>query len=121
MNEILYKYNNKINDSYMYSYIEECMNDMEELIDLIKKYNNKNIFLLGYYNPNDDTNLDKFIIDTNDILKKISNEKNINFINLYNIFNNNKHLIYNGNNYYPNQDGYKLIANEIIKMLNFSK
>ena len=34
-----------------------------------------------------------------------------------NIFNNNKHLIYNENNYYPNQDGYKLIANAVKKQL----
>ena len=121
INEILYKYNNEVNESYMYSYIEECMNDMKELINLIKKYNNKKIVILGYYNPKDNTKLDKFIINANNELEKISNEEKINFISLYNIFKNNKHLIYNSNNYYPNQDGYKLIANEIIKMLNFSK
>lgn len=121
MNEILYKYNNEINESYMYSYIEEITNDMKKLIKLIKKYNNKKIFILGLYNSKEDTTLNKYIIDANNHLKKISDKENINFINLYDIFKNNKHLIYNSNNYYPNHDGYKLIANKIIKMLNFSK
>lgn len=121
MNEILYKYSSNVNDGYMYSYIDECMNDMVELIELITKLNNKNIYLLGFYNPINDVRLDKFIKYSNDKLIEICNNNNITYVNLYDIFKSNKHMIYNLNNYYPNQDGYKLIANEIIKMLNFSK
>lgn len=120
MNEILYKYSSDVNDGYMYSYIDECMNDLNKLMKTIRKLNNKDIYLLGYYNPTKDKRLDKFIKYANNNLLEICNEYKLNYINLYNIFKNNKHLIYNLNNHYPNQDGYKLIANEIIKSLNLS-
>lgn len=118
MNEIMYKYSSNINDGYMYSYIDECMNDIKILLNKIKKLNNKDIYLLGYYNPTTDLSLDKFIKYSNNKLIDICKEYEIKFINLHNIFKNNKHLIYNQKNYYPNQDGYKLIANQILKEIN---
>ena len=121
MNEILYKYGNHVNDGYMYSYIDECISDLNKLMKIITKLNNKDIFLLGFYNPTDDNELDEFIKYTNNKIKDLFSNYKINYVDTYNIFNNNKHLIYNKNNYYPNQDGYKLIANSIKNKLNFSK
>ena len=120
MNEILYKYSNNVNDGYMYSYIDECINDLNKLIKTIRKLNNKDIYLLGYYNTTKDKRLDKFIKYANNNLLEICSEYKLNYVNLYDIFKNNKHLIYNLYNHYPNQDGYKLIANEIIKSLKIS-
>ena len=114
LNEILYKYNN---NAYLYDYIDSYINDMEKLINLIKKYNNKTIFVLGYYNPTNYIDLDKYVIYSNNKLASLCSKEKVNYVNLYDIFNNNKKLIYNINNYYPNQEGYKLIANEIIKKL----
>ena len=116
-NEILYKYSNNTNMSYMYDYIDNYIEDMNILIKLIRKYNNKKIFILEYYNPINHQELDKYIIYANDKLIKLCNNQKINYVDLYNIFKNNKNLIYNINNSYPNSDGYKLIANEIIKKL----
>lgn len=121
MNEILYKYGNHINDGYMYSYIDECISDLNKLIKIITKLNNKDIFLLGFYNPTDDDELNDFTKYTNNKIKNLCSDYKISYIDTYSIFNNNKHLIYNENNYYPNQDGYKLIANSIKNKLNFSK
>ncbi len=114
LNEILYKYEN---NTYLYDYIDSYINDMEKLINLIKRYNNKTIFILGYYNPTNYIDLDKYIIYSNNKLISLCSKEKVNYVNLYDIFNNNKKLIYNINNYYPNQEGYKLIANEIIKKL----
>ena len=114
LNEILYKYKN---NAYLYDYIDSYINDMEKLINLIKRYNNKTIFILGYYNPTNYIDLDKYIIYSNNKLISLCSKEKVNYVNLYDIFNNNKKLIYNINNYYPNQEGYKLIANEIIKKL----
>ena len=116
LNEILYKYNNT-NKAYLYDYIDSYINDMKKLIKLIKKYNNKTIFVIGYYNPTNYKDLDKYIIYSNDKLISICSEENVNYVNIYNIFKNNNKLIYNINNYYPNKEGYKLISNEIIKKL----
>lgn len=118
MNEILYKYSNHVNNGYMYSYIDECISDLNKLLKIITKLNNNNIFLLGYYNPTDDNELDEFIKYTNNKIITLCNNYKINYIDTYNIFNSNKHMIYSQNNYYPNQDGYKLIANAVKSKLN---
>jgi len=121
MNEILYKYGNHVNDGYMYSYIDECINDLSKLFKIITKLNNNDIFIIGYYNPTDDNELDEFIKYTNKKVIDLCNKYNIDYIDTYIIFNNNKHLIYNENNYYPNQDGYKLIANAVKNQLKLNK
>ena len=118
MNEILYKYSNHVNNGYMYSYIDECISDMDKLLKIITKLNKNNIFLLGFYNPNDDLELDDFIKYTNNKISILCNKYKVNYIDTYGIFNNNKHMIYCKNNYYPNQDGYKLIANAVKSKLN---
>lgn len=118
MNEILYKYTNHVNNGYMYSYIDECISDLNKLLKIITKLNNNDIFLIGYYNPTDDNELDEFIKYTNNKIITLCNNYKINYIDTYNIFNNNKHMIYSKNNYYPNQDGYKLIANAVKSKLN---
>ena len=117
LNEILYKYSNNTNMSYMYDYIDSYIKDMNKLLELIGKYNNRTIFILGYYNPINHQELDKYIIYANDKLINLCNKNKINYVDLYNIFKNNNNLIYNINNSYPNSDGYKLIANEILKKL----
>ena len=121
MNEILYKYSNHVNNGYMYSYIDECISDMDKLLKIITKLNNNDIFLLGYYNPTNDLELDNFIKYTNNKISILCNNYKINYIDTYNIFNNNKHMIYSKNNYYPNQDGYKLIANAVKNKLKLDK
>lgn len=117
MNEIIYKYNDKINSGYMYEYIDDLINDLEILLNKITKLNKNKIFLLSLYNPKENKELDKYIKYTNNKIINLLNNYNITYIDTYKIFNNNKHLIYNKNNYYPNQDGYKLIAKEIIKKI----
>ena len=93
-----------------YRYIDELISYINNLLNIIKKISNSKIYLLGYYNPTDNIELDKYIKYANNKLKNINN---VIYIDLYDIFKNNKHLIYN--NIYPNNDGYKLIANKIIK------
>ena len=101
----------------MYDYIDSYIKDMNELLKLIKKYNSKTIFILGYYNPINHQELDKYIIYANDKLINLCNKNKTNYVDLYNIFKNNNNLIYNINNSYPNSDGYKLISKEILKKL----
>ena len=52
LNELLYKLQNENLDSYqMYKYIDNLIEDIDDLIDIIKKYCKEDIFILGYYNP----------------------------------------------------------------------
>lgn len=117
MNEIMYKYNDKISAGYMYEYIDDLIKDLDILLKKLTKLNKNKIFLLSLYNPQENKELDKYIRYANNKIINLLNIYSITYIDTYNIFNNNKHLIYNKNNYYPNQDGYKLIAKEIIKKL----
>ena len=116
-NEIMYKYKNNTNTSYMYNYIDSYIKDMEKLIIMLRKYNNKKIYVLGYYNSSNNNDINKYIIYANDKLIKICTDKNTYYVNLYDIFKNNKKLIYNINTSFPNEEGYKLIANEILKSI----
>lgn len=116
-NELLYKYSND-NMSYTYNYIDSYINDMEKLINLIKEYNNKTIFILGYYNPTDNKELDKYVIYANDKLINLCDKEKVNYMDLYSIFDNNKKMINYVNNLYPNSEGYKLISNKIIKKIS---
>lgn len=107
LDEIYTKY---LTNELDYRYIDELISYINNLLNIIKKISNSKIYLLGYYNPTDNIELDKYIKYANNKLKNINN---VIYIDLYDIFKNNKHLIYN--NIYPNNDGYKLIANKIIK------
>ena len=112
LNEILEIINRNYNDTVTYIEIDKVIKKVEYLIYTIKKYNNSDIYILGYYNPYEKNN-DK-IIYANDKLMKLSTVKQINYINLYDLFNGNKHLFIN-NNMYPLKDGYILIGKEIVK------
>lgn len=122
LNEILYKLNNKdYNDYTMYEYIDELMIDYEELIDTIKRYCKEDIMILGYYNPFiNKLNYDianNIIVYANNKLIELCKKEDIYYIDLYNLFKNNGKVFININSYYPNTDGYKLISNQIIEII----
>ena len=118
LNEVLYKLQNeKLNSYEMYSYIDTIINDIDELIDIIKRYCKEDIFILGYYNPFDSIEIDNYIKYANNKLIDISKQEDIIFVDLYNIFKNKKNIFTNPQNYYPNIDGYKLISQEIINQI----
>ena len=59
-----------------YKYIDEFLFDIEELLKLIRRYNNDKIYFLGYYNKN------KYFSYINKELKKICKDNKINYINV---------------------------------------
>ncbi len=113
LNEIYNKYNTDKRD--LYNYIDEIIYNVDYLLNLIRKINQNSIYFLGFYNAVNSKELDKYIEYANNKLIKTCNKYNVKYVDLYNLFKNNKHLIYNINNIYPNKDGYKLISNEILK------
>lgn len=115
-NEIMYKLNSSDEDYLIYNYIDGLMEDIDVLIDKIKKYCKEDIFVIGYYNPysydNSNYNIIKY---ANSKLINICNEEGIYYIDTYNMFNDGNVVIYKNN--YPSYDGYKLISNSIIKII----
>lgn len=125
LNEILYKLeNDSIDDYVMYEYIDELTEDIRELIKLTKKYCKKDIMILGYYNPFanrasfENKKINNIIIYANNKLMNMCDEEDLYYIDLYNLFKSNKKVFTSIKSYYPNSDGYKLISEEIINILD---
>ena len=103
MNDLLNKKN------ITYEYVDQLLVDIEKLFNLIRKYNKDRIDFLSFYNI---INNKEIINYTNNKIKKICKENNINFIDISDL--NNYILL----NIYPTNDGYTYITNQI---LNFTK
>lgn len=92
-----------------YEYVDELLIDIENLFVLIRKYNKDRIDFLSFYNI---INNKQLIDYTNNKIKKICKENNINYIDISEL---NSYILKGS---YPTNDGYIYITNQI---LNFTK
>ena len=111
MQELYYKTNT--NDTNIYTYIDKMLEDTEELFTLIRKNNNKKIYMLGYYNTKN-TNQDLFNY-ANIKLKEICQKNKITYIDTQSIFYKNTTYFENPNSFNPNLQGYYKIYEKIIE------
>ena len=111
MQELYYKINT--NDTNIYTYIDKMLEDTEELFTLIRKNNNKKIYMLGYYNTKS-TNQDLFNY-ANIKLKEICQKNKITYIDTQSIFYKNTTYFENPNSFNPNLQGYYKIYEKIIE------
>ena len=111
MQELYYKINT--NDTNIYTYIDKMLEDTEELFTLIRKNNNKKIYMLGYYNTKN-TNQDLFNY-ANIKLKEICQKNKITCIDTQSIFYKNTTYFENPNSFNPNLQGYYKIYEKIIE------
>ena len=111
MQELYYKINT--NDTNIYTYIDKMLEDTEELFTLIRKNNNKKIYMLGYYNTKK-TNQDLFNY-ANIKLKEICQKNKITYIDTQSIFYKNTTYFENPNSFNPNLQGYYKIYEKIIE------
>lgn len=121
LDEIIYKLGNIFNDSNVYSYIDEVMEDMNKLLSLIKEYCKEDIIVLGYYLPilySNDENSRQYIEYANKKLEDLCNFYSIHFIKLDTIMHNNSEYLPNPLDFHPSKVGYEATANEIIKKIN---
>lgn len=129
-NDLFYKLNltniNTIFDdeAKIKEYVDEVVSDIEKVIILLKKYCKEDIILIGYYNPLWQINADyavkaePFLIDANHQIKLLATEYNLLYIDIYQLFKNNKDYLPNPLDIHPSTVGYKAIADEIIKVIN---
>ena len=111
MQELYYKINT--NDTNIYTYIDKMLEDTEHLFTLIRKNNNKRIYMLGYYNTKN-TNQDLFNY-ANIKLKEICKKHKITYIDTQSIFYKNTTYFENPNSFNPNLQGYYKIYEKIIE------
>ncbi len=125
--ELFYKlkqYNDNIkigNKQKIIAYIDEMFNDIKNLLNTIRKYTNSPIIFVGYYNPIPMSSTNSTIIDSifNYIDLKFNEiiDKNFYYLDIYHIFKNHDSYLPNKNNVFPTLEGYNLISNEIIKLI----
>ena len=111
MQELYYKINT--NDTNIYTYIDKMLEDTEHLFTLIRKNNNKRIYMLGYYNTKN-TNQDLFNY-ANIKLKEICKKHKITYIDTQSIFYKNTTYFENPNSFNPNLQGYYKIYEKIVE------
>ena len=112
MNDIYYKLNDNI--QAIYTYLNNIINDYDKILKIISKYN-KHVIILGYYNINNKQN-DIFTY-INYKLKKLAINYNYTYIELNNIFYNNKKILIKDDNYYLNNLGIKQINKIILEKI----
>ena len=101
-----------LNVSDKYKYLDGMINNMDELISIIRKYCKEKILLVGYYNPT--SNNQKYINYINERYKDISEKYNIKYLNIDEL---NDRKYYSGNNYHINDKGYLWLNSQIIKAI----
>ena len=89
--------------------------DFKKLIIEIKKYYQYDIYVVGYYSVNNNSNLNKGIRKLNNIYR---NNKDVIYIDTYTIFKNNENYRSRKQSIYPNNRGYEAIATKIISKVS---
>ena len=102
-----------LNVSDRYKYLDEMINNMNELVHIIKKYCKEKILLVGYYNPFKNE-YQKYIDYINNKYKEISQKYNIKYLNIDEL---SKKEYFSSNNYHINDLGYNWLNNQIMKTI----
>lgn len=121
-NEINYKLSkidkNVNNDAEIYKYLDEIVNDVQLLINKIENINECQIILLGYYNDTNEITNDKYYSYINKKMIQKLNNKNIDYINLYELLNNNSDYLTKTNPVYVTNEGNIAIYSKIISKID---
>ena len=118
INDLIYKLSitNNLDKSSIDNIIKSIEKDYNMLITEIKKYYPQDIYAIGYYNIYPESDLYEYAInELNNIYK---NNKDIIYIDIYDLFENNNEYMPNFVNYYPSNKGYKEISNQIIRKIS---
>jgi bacillolysin len=107
----------------IYQYIDESVLQMDELLNLVRKYCNEDIILIGYYNPvsrfssNYSRELEPIFLYCNEKMRQIAYKHNVHYVNIYDIFKENAEYIPNPSDIHPSTEGYEIIATQIINII----
>lgn len=99
------------------------MVDFEKLIKDIRKYNTKEIIVLGYYNPYEYKKIipDRIFSYFDKKMEGITEKYDIKFISLFQLFKNNGDYLPNPTNIHPSTLGYEAIYKQIVRQLDQKK
>lgn len=125
MNDITSRINIKninLSDNYdfLYEDVDEIINDLDQMLELLRKYCKEDIILVGLYYPFKVQNkeLVNIFLYANNKFKVECEKYNINYIDIYNLFLENSDYLSSENNLYPSGDGYEAIYNQVVVTIN---
>lgn len=120
LNDLIYRtsINNKLSNYQQEKIISDIKKDYKKLLTEIRKYYRYDIYIIGYNNFYPQNTVErKMLNELNLAIKELSTEKNINFIEIDNLFNKNSGYLENPDSNFPNTSGYKQIYNKIIEKI----
>lgn len=128
-NDLFYKLNFGNNfsmqdDTDIYSYVDEAILDVDKLLYQLRKSCKEQIIVIGFYNPfinyskSMATMAEPVVLYANEKLKEVTQKYNMTFINTHDEFLKNNNYLSNKMEVHPTNDGYRAIANLIIKSLD---
>ncbi len=107
------------NNQELNKYFISMFTDLNELIQLIKKYTPGKIVIIGFYNPQ--LAPQESMIETFDFLdksyQKVATENNCEYISINSEISGNEKYLPNSENYHLNYKGYQYISKKIVKQL----
>jgi len=104
---------------YFYNRADEIIKDLEKLLIIIREYCKEDIFLIGIYYPYQlqNSELNNVFSYLNNRYKEICRIYNVNYIEIYDLFNANPAYLATDTNQ-PSKEGLEAIGNQIVVMLN---
>lgn len=116
INDLIYKVNvENINTNYQKEKVlTEIVDNLDSAVQEIKKYYQKSIYLVGYYNFYPQNSVEKNLLDRlNFKYEEYCSKNNMVFVDNGNMNESLSSYLDNPNSIYPNIDGYKQISNNI--------
>ena len=111
------------NKAFLDKRIDDIIVKLDHLLGLIKKYAKGNIVVVGYYNPlphlekyKNDIEKVMFVIDEE--YENLCNKHDIYYIETSNDISHNKDYLPNPLDIHLSKEGYKIISNSIISLIN---
>ena len=95
---------------------DEVLDDLETLFELLRQYCKEKIVMVGFFDSKGDETLADLFTYINGKVKALANEFNITYIDVYEEMKNDNYFP-NDKSIFPSKEGYKVIADEIIKEL----
>ncbi len=109
-------FNNDFSTNDLYNKLDEVAIDLEKLFKLLRDYSKEEIIFVGFYNCLKDEELEEFFNYANDRISKLANSYNIDYLNIYEEFNNSSYFDSMIDSF-PNKKGYQAISSKIIAIL----
>ena len=103
----------KIDYKNLYKNINTIIEDLDKLLKIIREYCKEDIILVGIYVDTNDEKLKEIINFAKEKFKETSNKYDINYINMYEIIENEEQY-----KIYPTKEEYKKIGDTIIEIIN---